>query len=104
MRYRDEFNDPDEFCVLPTKQYLSSMVDFSTAWTKNARECTMMVSANVKSMAQLIVPDYLFFGEEAGKISTYLSSMAMPTKESVSSWYHRHSQTLQFHSGGKYAV
>lgn len=31
MRYRDEFNNPDEFCVSPTKLYLSLMVVFLTA-------------------------------------------------------------------------
>lgn len=49
MRYRDEFNDLTNSCALQTKPCLSSMADFSTAWTKNARECTTMVSVNVRS-------------------------------------------------------
>lgn len=36
-------------CALQTKPCLSSMADFSTAWTKNARECITMVSVNVRS-------------------------------------------------------
>ena len=68
MRYRDEFNDPDEFLRLAneTVPFLNGGL-FDCLDEKRTGMYYDGFSERKESMAQLIVPDYLFFGEEAGK-------------------------------------
>lgn len=68
MRYRDEFNNPDEFLRLAneTVPFLNGGL-FDCLDEKRSGMYYDGFSERKESMAQLIVPDYLFFGEEAGK-------------------------------------
>lgn len=68
MRYRDEFNDPDEFLRLAneTVPFLNGGL-FDCLDEKRTGMYYDGFSERKESMTQLIVPDYLFFGEEAGK-------------------------------------
>lgn len=81
MRYRDEFNDPDEFLRLAneTVPFLNGGL-FDCLDEKRTGMYYDGFSERKESMAQLIVPDYLSLVRKQVKISTYLSSMAMPTK------------------------
>lgn len=66
MRYRNEFKNPDEFLRLANQT-----VPFLNGGLFDCLDDEKMYydgfSESKESMAQLIVPDYLFFGEEAGK-------------------------------------
>ena len=68
MRYRDEFNNPDEFLRLAneTVPFLNGGL-FDCLDEKRTGMYYDGFSERKESMKQLIVPDYLFFGEEAGK-------------------------------------
>lgn len=50
MRYRDEFNDPDEFLRLANETVPFLNGGLFDCLDENARECTTMVSANVRSL------------------------------------------------------
>ncbi len=68
MRYRDEFNNPYEFLRLAneTVPFLNGGL-FDCLDEKRSGMYYDGFSERKESMAQLIVPDFLFFGDEAGK-------------------------------------
>ncbi|MCQ5078225.1 hypothetical protein NE455_13055, partial [Alistipes putredinis] len=66
--YRDEFNDPDEFLRLDNESvaFLNGGL-FVCLDEKRTGMYYYGFSERKESMALLIEPDYLLFGEEAGK-------------------------------------